>query len=431
MRTLLGGVDVFSLALPVLVLLHPLLCREADASAAGVWRRTASAFNVPKHAPLTVDFEALFDQSYVEERVALAALQELRPPKPEIKALGEVLSTQKQPWDEAEEIPSHKWRTFDVSRKYRTLLRTLCPQRPADTVLLLRLLFDEDKIGKEDKGGRANPRGTRPLTVGEISENWEELVRDRCIGMWAAEEGVSRADAGAVEGMLAAMDSKLLDVTNTWLKDDFSDYAESIRLHPEVMSAITDLIRGRCEENAAAGQGVTILLRSSSPLAHPDLQDNTRRLLASALGTSTPNLTVVGGLSDIESAIRRSMEALDGTTARKISEEEGAATTAAYISAYWNPLVLLSGTMADEEPSLFLCEWAQRHSTFMERAKAKANDKINFLTAEELLSCYAPSTAAGSSTWSSTRLFGDEFILGSAEASAASSPIMRRRESES
>ena len=377
---------------------------------------------LPQSTHLVFDQEVLFDQDEVERRVALETLQSLRPPRQPIMALGEVLSSEVQPWDDVDSIPSHQWKTFDMNRKFSSLLRGLCPQRPAESVLLLRLLFDEHKIGRAENGGRDNPRGTRPLTVGEICENWDDLVRDRCIARWAVEEDIARSDAAAVEAMMCEIDAKVLGITERWLRDDISMFSDSIHFHPQVNAAMTELIRGRCVN----GGGATMILRSSSPLAHPNLRDTTVRLLESELQIANVlldageasdegnlpfgredalTLVVVNSVSEIESVIRRAP-----------------GNQAAYISSFWNPLVWLCGILDPGESSLYFCEWSRRHSTFLERATAKANGKINFLTAEELLR-RCPVAAEAKPSAAPAAIFGSEYIFGTIDSSGSASAL--------
>ena len=85
----------------------------------------------------------------------------------------------------------------------------LCLSRPSDTVLLLRLLFEEHALQQQQAAQEAESsdttpsenlaalaegvarrraaRASRPLTVGEIAENWD-LIRERCLMKWTGEE---------------------------------------------------------------------------------------------------------------------------------------------------------------------------------------------------------------------------------------------------
>ena len=97
-----------------------------------------------------------------------------------------------------------------MSRKFSSLIHELRIERPHESVLLLRLLLDESSIGRPEIGGRVNRLGTRPLTVGEISENWRTILRERCISRWASEQDINQFDAKTIEDMLSAMDSFIL-----------------------------------------------------------------------------------------------------------------------------------------------------------------------------------------------------------------------------
>ena len=372
---------------------------------------------------ILVDFECLFDQTTVEERISLKALQKLRPIRPPIRALGEVISSETQPWDLEESIPVHKWRTFNMNKKYREILMELGPERPADSVLLLRLLFEEHSIGCKESGGRANPRGTRPLTASEIIENWEDPgpVRDRCIAKWCKDFDVQRSNASAVEEMLTTIDKCVYDITRNFVRDDFATYMESLCLHTEVNESLRKLALGN--SNGNDNNSMVVLLRCSSPLAQDDLLKSVLRLLSSSLDIDVSNITVVDiddidrldkaplslvvvkSMSDVDSIVRRSRE-ISSSTNKDV----------AYLSAYFKPLVLLSGGNGNGL-AYYLCDWARRHTSFIERAKAKANPNIGFLTTADLVNAMQPSACAKIATSSGDKpRFGPtEFFLGSVE----------------
>eukprot|EP00613_Pedinella_sp_CCMP2098_P073632 CAMPEP_0171928006 /NCGR_PEP_ID=MMETSP0993-20121228/26358_1 /TAXON_ID=483369 /ORGANISM="non described non described, Strain CCMP2098" /LENGTH=397 /DNA_ID=CAMNT_0012567209 /DNA_START=300 /DNA_END=1493 /DNA_ORIENTATION=- len=358
---------------------------------------------------IIVDWETLFNTEDVEIKLCLDCLRGSRPPRPPTICLGETLAENRQPWDETETIPSHRFRTFDTSRRYSALLRELCPQRPCDSVLLLRLLFEEDAIGRPRVGGRSNARGTRPLTVGEIQANWDAVVRDRCIAKWVSEEGAKPSETEAV---LVALDKKLVDLHREWLESDLASYAALTHLPDSLDGAVGGLLRGCLDR----GGTVTVLLRTTSLLAtvreralgllgtrllaggeHPIGEKNALPTCDSAEGgkgggkldsATAVTLKLVSSLGEVETIVQSLNEsepsvALSSQSGERNEEAgSGEAGGVAYLSAFWNPLVFL-GAHQNRGRSLKLVEWAKRHSTFAERAQAKASN--SFLFTEELL----------------------------------------------
>uniref|UniRef100_A0A7S1TXB2 Uncharacterized protein n=1 Tax=Phaeomonas parva TaxID=124430 RepID=A0A7S1TXB2_9STRA len=182
--------------------------------AAAVLVATASALCTPTpRRALIVEFDVLADTTSLESAVHLEALRRLRPQPKD----AEELLPWWQNWEgEPGALPGHRWRTFDLSRKYARVLRELRVARPAEAVMLLRLLFEEDAVGRRaiaarnDPSGRRYPGGgwaptkgalkgvrpgTRPLTAGEVVENWGDLLRERCEDTWRGEDGAEAADA--------------------------------------------------------------------------------------------------------------------------------------------------------------------------------------------------------------------------------------------
>ena len=113
------------------------------------------------------------------------------------------------PWRDQRDLPQHRWRTFDLARKYHRVLRELRVVRPADACMMLRLLFEEDEVGRRAIAARKDPSGTkwegggwaptegklqgvrpgtRPLTAGEVVENWDEVLGPRCFARWRSED---------------------------------------------------------------------------------------------------------------------------------------------------------------------------------------------------------------------------------------------------
>ncbi|KAH8057197.1 hypothetical protein JL722_6840 [Aureococcus anophagefferens] len=136
-------------------------------------------------APLprvVVDLDVVADTLPLESEVYLETLQHLRP---------------EGPWAELRELPDHRWRTFDLSAKFARVLAERRVARPAEATMILRLLFEEDEVGKRALAARDDPSGqrwdgggwaptegdlagvrpgTRPLTAGEVVENWDETL---------------------------------------------------------------------------------------------------------------------------------------------------------------------------------------------------------------------------------------------------------------
>ena len=75
--------------------------------------------------------------------------------------------------------------------------------------MMLRLLFEEDEVGRRAIAARKDPSGTkwegggwaptegklqgvrpgtRPLTAGEVVENWDEVLGPRCFARWRSED---------------------------------------------------------------------------------------------------------------------------------------------------------------------------------------------------------------------------------------------------
>ena len=145
------------------------------------------ALSMQTQAPprVVVDLDVVADTLPLESEVYLSALQNLRP---------------EGPWRDQKNLPEHRWRTFDLARKYHRVLRELRVVRPADACMMLRLLFEEDEVGRRAIAARKDPSGTkwkgggwaptegkfqgvrpgtRPLTAGEVVENWDEVLGPR------------------------------------------------------------------------------------------------------------------------------------------------------------------------------------------------------------------------------------------------------------
>ena len=154
------------------------------------------ALSMQTQAPprVVVDLDVVADTLPLESEVYLSALQSLRP---------------EGPWRDQKNLPEHRWRTFDLARKYHRVLRELRVVRPADACMMLRLLFEEDEVGRRAIAARKDPSGTkwegggwaptegelqgvrpgtRPLTAGEVVENWDEVLGPRCFARWRSED---------------------------------------------------------------------------------------------------------------------------------------------------------------------------------------------------------------------------------------------------
>ena len=263
-----------------------------------------------KSNALAMDWEVLVNSTAIENTVALRALRKLRPPRPDVTVMGECLASGIQPWDEAScgaTIPTHRFRTFDMSRKLKSTLEEICPQRSADAVLLLRLLFDEHALStSEDQADDANVGGTdalaaaaatearsrrgvktRPLTVGEITENWD-VIRDRCIMQWVTEDGIARAGTGdgidPGEAMLRSIDEVVLECHRHWLETDFASYEQSLQHSALVSLAIREVRRRAQPQSSSQSKSTsqstsTVFMASNSPLAHESLRWAAERIL--------------------------------------------------------------------------------------------------------------------------------------------------------
>ena len=106
------------------------------------------ALSMQTQAPprVVVDLDVVADTLPLESEVYLSALQSLRP---------------EGPWRDQRDLPQHRWRTFDLARKYHRVLRELRVVRPADACMMLRLLFEEDEVGRRAIAARKDPSGTK------------------------------------------------------------------------------------------------------------------------------------------------------------------------------------------------------------------------------------------------------------------------------
>lgn len=138
------------------IILRIVLCSLGTAS--GFSSRVASLVDLDVMAH-TLDFEC---------DMALRGLQALGPAGP---------------WHDVTSLPSHELRTMDLRAKFRRIMCELQVARPAEAVAVLRLLFEEEQAC----AAQLEPIGTRPLTVGEIVENWHTVLAPRCDADWQRE----------------------------------------------------------------------------------------------------------------------------------------------------------------------------------------------------------------------------------------------------
>ena len=112
---------------------------------------------------VVVDMDVVAETLPVESVVALKGLQTLLP---------------EGPWMRAEALP--RLRTFDMSKKFERIVCELELASPSELVAVLRLLFEEAEVAERSRSAVA----TRPLTAGEVVENWDEILKFRCEMNW-------------------------------------------------------------------------------------------------------------------------------------------------------------------------------------------------------------------------------------------------------
>ena len=194
------------------------------------------ALSMQTQAPprVVVDLDVVADTLPLESEVYLSALQSLRP---------------EGPWRDQKNLPEHRWRTFDLARKYHRILRELRVVRPADACMMLRLLFEEDEVGRRAIAARQDPSGTkwkgggwaptegelqgvrpgtRPLTAGEVVENWDEVLGPRCFARWRSEDA---------EFKLADIDDAVATAAAARL-EDAENVADALAWRPDALRAL-------------------------------------------------------------------------------------------------------------------------------------------------------------------------------------------------
>ena len=181
------------------------------------------------------DLDVVADTLPLESEVYLETLQHLRP---------------EGPWAELRELPDHRWRTFDLSAKFARVLAERRVARPAEATMILRLLFEEDEVGKRALAARDDPSGakwdgggwaptegdlagvrpgTRPLTAGEVVENWDEVLRWRCLAAWQAEDRAFSEDA---------IDAACAATIRSRLRTDAAGVADALSWRPDALRAL-------------------------------------------------------------------------------------------------------------------------------------------------------------------------------------------------
>ena len=116
--------------------------------------------------------------------------------------------------------------------------------------MILRLLFEEDEVGKRALAARDDPSGqrwdgggwaptegdlagvrpgTRPLTAGEVVENWDEVLRWRCLAAWQAEDRAFSEDA---------IDAACAATIRSRLRTDAAGVADALSWRPDALRAL-------------------------------------------------------------------------------------------------------------------------------------------------------------------------------------------------
>ncbi|KAJ8599320.1 hypothetical protein CTAYLR_005339 [Chrysophaeum taylorii] len=198
-----------------------------------------------------VDLDVVADTLEFEGEMTLRGLQALIP---------------QGPWQQLEVLPNHRWRTFDLHHKFDRILSELRVCRPAEAVMILRMLFEEDEVGARALRAREEPSGqrwasggwaptdgplvgvrpgTRPLTAGEVVENWEAVLSARCAASWQR-EGIS----------LATIDDTVLELYAQNLD------ADVLRWRPDSIHLLrTARDRGKLDR-------IVVVVRGDGPVGH-------------------------------------------------------------------------------------------------------------------------------------------------------------------
>lgn len=136
--------------------------------------------------------------------------------------------------------------------------------------MILRLLFEEDEVGQRALAAREDPSGkrwkgggwaptsgtlagvrpgTRPLTAGEVVENWDEVLSFRCHAAWQAE------DPGFT---LGDIDAAVAKAANERLRGDAAGVADSLAWRPDAVRSL----RAAVEEGKVFHDRPLVLVRA-------------------------------------------------------------------------------------------------------------------------------------------------------------------------
>ena len=222
----------------------------------------ASAMTMTTARPrVVVDLDVVADTLPLESEVYLETLQSLRP---------------EGPWASLKAIPNHRWRTFDLSAKFSRVLAERRVSRPAEATMILRLLFEEDEVGRRAMAARDDPSGrrwtgggwaptegplagvrpgTRPLTAGEVVENWDEVLHFRCLARWREE------DADFSE---EAVDAAVAATVRSRLREDADGVADALAWRPDALRAL----RAAVDERKIDGRALVLVRADLLGFAH-------------------------------------------------------------------------------------------------------------------------------------------------------------------
>lgn len=231
-----------------------------------------------------VDLDVLCDTLEVEGELTLRGLQE-------------VTAGREDPWHGLTQIPHHKFRTFDMREKFDRIMTELRVSRAADAVMILRVLFDEAAVGERAARAREEPSGkmwegggwaptdgpltgvrpgTRPLTAGEIVENWEDILSPRCAASWHVSP------------------SEIDDVVSQLYKDIETD---SLRWRPEPLRLLrTALSKEKVDDR------LVVFVRSDGPMRAA--ADKISSALSAVLDGFSVDVVPVKSALDVEEELR-------------------------------------------------------------------------------------------------------------------------------
>lgn len=226
---------------------QPRLC---CATARNEWQWRSSAREGPETGSrVFVDLDVLADSLEFEGLMTLRGLQQL---------------TLRGPWHEVSSLPSHRSRTFDLREKFDRIMSELRVSQPAEAVMILRMLFEEDEVGARALRAREEPSGqrwegggwaptsgpltgvrpgTRPLTAGEVIENWESVLRARCASNWIKE----RVTTDEMDRVVAQLHESQLNT-------------DALRWRPEAVRLLRSAVSG------GRVRDVVVLVRADGPM---------------------------------------------------------------------------------------------------------------------------------------------------------------------